>query len=114
MISVITLCYAVIITYVDIEHEQWPLFTWHPEDLNIKLSYLRNKKGLLLGRMKRLWLEVSGLISSSNNVDGIVGLMLDATQSYKRPLTNECPLSHWLQRSLPYHCWKVAYRSSPM
>ena len=116
------------------EHEQWPHFTWRAEALSVKLAYVRNKQGRLLGRMerlgleirkessfktlttdiikstaiegeylnreevrsslaRRLGLEVSGLISSSRNVDGIVDIMLDATQSYKTPLTKERLLS---------------------
>lgn len=36
---------------------------------------------------KRLGLEISGLVSSDRNVDGVVDMMLDATQHYDKPLT---------------------------
>ena len=38
---------------------------------------------------RRLGLEIAGLIGSARNVDGIVDMMLDATQSYEKPLTEE-------------------------
>lgn len=36
---------------------------------------------------RRLGLEIAGLRPSDRNVDGVVEMMLDATQSYSRPLT---------------------------
>jgi Fic family protein len=38
---------------------------------------------------RRLGLEVSGLVASSRNVEGVVEMMLDATQNYRQPLTTE-------------------------
>ena len=38
---------------------------------------------------RRLGIEVAGLVVSARNVDGIVEMMLDATQRYKLPLTEE-------------------------
>lgn len=38
---------------------------------------------------RRLGLNVAGLVSSSRNVDGIVEIMLDATQKFPNPLTKE-------------------------
>jgi Fic family protein len=38
---------------------------------------------------RHLGLEVAGLVSSARNVDGIVEMMLDATQRYETPLTEE-------------------------
>lgn len=38
---------------------------------------------------RRLGLEFSGLVDSPRNVDGIVEMMLDATQNYTLPLTKE-------------------------
>lgn len=38
---------------------------------------------------RRLGLEVAGLVSSARNIDDIVDMMLDATQSYEKPLTEE-------------------------
>ena len=37
----------------------------------------------------RLGINVAGLVPSSHNVDGIVEMMLDATQDFSRPLTKE-------------------------
>ena len=36
---------------------------------------------------RRLGIEVSGLVPSDRNVDGIVEMMLDATQNYDKPMT---------------------------
>ncbi|MCC6371077.1 MAG: Fic family protein [Bacteroidia bacterium] len=38
---------------------------------------------------KRLGLDIAGLVPSDRDVDGVVELMLDATQNYKKPLTRE-------------------------
>ncbi len=38
---------------------------------------------------RRLGLDVAGLISSSRDVDGVVEMMLDATQKFKEPLTSD-------------------------
>ncbi|MDR3365111.1 MAG: Fic family protein [Clostridiales Family XIII bacterium] len=38
---------------------------------------------------RRLGLKASGLVPSSRNIDGLVEMMLDATQNYKQPLTAE-------------------------
>jgi Fic family protein len=38
---------------------------------------------------RHLGMEISGLVSSDRNVDGVVEMMLDATQHYERPLTVE-------------------------
>ncbi len=38
---------------------------------------------------RRLGMEISGLISSDRHVDGIVEMMLDATQNYNKPLTKK-------------------------
>jgi Fic family protein len=43
---------------------------------------------------RRLGLEIAGLIPTSRHVDGIVEMMLDATQQYTKPLTKE-RLFHW-------------------
>ena len=34
-------------------------------------------------------LDVAGLVNSARNIDGIVEMMLDATQRYEKPLTEE-------------------------
>lgn len=38
---------------------------------------------------RRLGIEVAGLVSSARNIDSIVDMMLDATQNYEIPLTEE-------------------------
>lgn len=38
---------------------------------------------------RRLGLEVSGLVDSPRNVDGVVEMMLDATQNYTLAITDE-------------------------
>jgi Fic family protein len=38
---------------------------------------------------RKLGLEVSGLVDSPRNVDGVVEMMLDATQNYMQPITSE-------------------------
>lgn len=38
---------------------------------------------------RRLGMDVAGLVSSDRNVEGVVELMLDATQNYDKPLTKE-------------------------
>jgi len=38
---------------------------------------------------RRLGMDIAGLVSASRNVEGIVEMMLDATQSFSKPLTKE-------------------------
>lgn len=38
---------------------------------------------------RRLGIETAGLVSSSRNIEGVVEMMLDATQRYDEPLTEE-------------------------
>jgi Fic family protein len=38
---------------------------------------------------RRLGMEIAGLIPSDRNVDGVVEMMLDATQCFEKPLTDE-------------------------
>jgi len=38
---------------------------------------------------RRLGIETAGLVSSARNIEGIVEMMLDATQRYEQPLTEE-------------------------
>lgn len=49
---------------------------------------------------RKLGLEVAGLVASNRNIDGIVELMLDATQNFKQPLTTE-RLFHWHKSLFP-------------
>lgn len=48
-----------------------------------------NKQQVRSSIARRLGLDVAGLVSSSRNIDGIVDMMLDATQCYENPLTEE-------------------------
>ncbi|GAI78295.1 unnamed protein product, partial [marine sediment metagenome] len=43
---------------------------------------------------KRLGMEISGLLPSDRDVEGVVEMMLDATQNYEQPLTKE-RLCNW-------------------
>ena len=38
---------------------------------------------------RRLGMDIAGLISSDRNVDGVVEMMLDATQQFDKPLTSD-------------------------
>jgi Fic family protein len=38
---------------------------------------------------RRLGLDVAGLVSSSRNIDGVVEMMLDASQNFRQPLTSD-------------------------
>jgi Fic family protein len=38
---------------------------------------------------RRLGIEVAGLISSDRNIEGVVEMMLDATQNFHKPLTED-------------------------
>ena len=53
------------------------------EGENLPLSEVRSSVA------KRLGIEIAGVVSSSRNVDGIVEIMLDATQNYTKPLTKD-------------------------
>ncbi|HPB57213.1 MAG TPA: Fic family protein [Bacteroidales bacterium] len=52
-----------------------------------------NKAQVRSSIARRLGIEVGGLVSSARNIDGIVDMMLDATQNYDQPLTEERLLS---------------------
>lgn len=47
---------------------------------------------------RRLGIETHGLVPSSHYVDGVVEMMLDATQNYRFPLTDETAV--WLAQCL--------------
>jgi Fic family protein len=38
---------------------------------------------------RRLGINIAGLVSANRNVEGVVEMMLDATQNYQKPLTNK-------------------------
>jgi Fic family protein len=48
-----------------------------------------NKQQVRSSIARRLGLEVAGLVNSDRSIDGIVEMMLDATQCYENPLTEE-------------------------
>jgi Fic family protein len=48
-----------------------------------------NKDQVRSSIARRLGLEVSGMVDSPRNVDGVVEMMLDATQNYMQPITTE-------------------------
>lgn len=48
-----------------------------------------NKEQVRSSIARRLGLEITGLVNSARNIDGIVDMMLDATQNYEKPLTEE-------------------------
>lgn len=48
-----------------------------------------NKDQVRSSIARKLGLEVSGLVDSPRNVDGVVEMMLDATQNYMRPIATE-------------------------
>ncbi|KAA6334331.1 Adenosine monophosphate-protein transferase SoFic [termite gut metagenome] len=48
-----------------------------------------NKDQVRSSIARRLGIEVGGMVASPRNVDGVVEMMLDATQNYSSPLTNE-------------------------
>lgn len=48
-----------------------------------------NKQQVRSSIARRLGLDVAGLVNSARNIDGIVEMLLDATQRYEKPLTEE-------------------------
>lgn len=112
------------------EYKNWTKFSWHADKLAFKLSDVRHRQGLLLGKMKglgfelkqeaslntltndvikssaiegqnlnfeevrssiaiKLGIDIGGLAPVSRNVEGIVEMMLDATQNFNIPLTKK-------------------------
>lgn len=49
---------------------------------------------------RRLGMNIAGLVPAGRNVDGVVEMMLDATQNYLQPLTEE-RLSGWHSALFP-------------
>ena len=68
---------------------------------------------------RRLGINTAGLVSSPRNVDGVVEMMLDATQNFKKPLTEE-RLFSWHAALFPtgysgmYKIEVAQYRSEEM
>src|ERR1051325_2972480 len=90
------------------ESLEWPKFRWDQTALTEKLAAVRHRQGRLIGRMEGLGFplrseavlqtltqdvlkssEIGGLTPADGHVEGIVEMMLDATQKYKEPLTDE-------------------------
>ncbi len=106
----------------------WPQFTWSNEAIIALLSDVRNKQGLLTGKMqaigfdlqdetyletlsqdviksseiegefletqqvrssiaRKLGIDIGGLVDSDRHVDGIVDMMMDATQHWQKALS---------------------------
>ncbi len=53
---------------------------------------------------RRLGMDISGLVEADRDVEGVVEMMLDATQNYTRPLTAE--------RLFDWHAAKIIARRS--
>lgn len=59
---------------------------------------------------RRFGIDIGGLTPVSRNVEGVVEMMLDATQRYAEPLRLACrPLSYWLRGITPHHRGRVAH-----
>ncbi len=112
------------------EHAEWPDFEWDAAGLQTLLSEVRNRQGIVVGKMgalgfelvnqanleiltqdvlksseiegevlnpaqvrssiaRRLGLEISGLVHSDRNVDGVVEMMVDATTNFSVPLSKD-------------------------
>jgi Fic family protein len=97
----------------------WPKFIWDHGKIAVLLGSVRNRQGRLMGRMealglalrtealleiegevldadqvrssiaRRLGLDIAGLVSSDRHVDGVVEMMLDATQNFNEKLTKD-------------------------
>ena len=52
-------------------------------------GYILNKEQVRSSVARRLGFERSGLISSDRNIDAVVEMMIDATQNYDKPLTQQ-------------------------
>lgn len=50
-----------------------------------KLNYEQVRSSIA----RRLGINIAGLVSANRNVEGVVEMMLDATQNYRKPLTNK-------------------------
>ena len=112
------------------EHSHWPQLQWDHSAITSPLAQVRNRQGLLLGKMqslgfplqknalletltldvvksseiegallpnntvrssiaRKLGLDIAGLVPSDRHVDGVVEMILDATQNFSSSLTKE-------------------------
>lgn len=65
---------------------------------------------------RKLGLNVAGMVSSSRDIDGVVEMMLDATQNFQQPLSSErlfcmagSSFSHRKKRNGSYHRGELAH-----
>jgi hypothetical protein len=68
------------------QYKNWTDFKWDNSKLLPLLANVRHLQ-VRSSIARRLGLEVSGMIDSPRNVDGVVEMMLDATQNDMNPLT---------------------------
>lgn len=112
------------------QKSEWPHFIWDSKSIISSLSQVRNKQGLLTGKMEalgfnlqnetyfetlsqdvlksseiegeildtqqvrssiaqKLGIDIGGIVESGRDVDGIVEMMLDATQNWNQELNSE-------------------------
>ncbi len=73
------------------QQENWPNFIWNIEELSDLLAKVRNKQGRLIGKMETLGFDLQNEafletlttdIIKSNEMEGIVDMMLDATRNF--------------------------------
>ncbi len=83
---------------------------------------LLDKEQVRSSLARRLGMDVAGLVPADRNVEGVVEMMLDATQNYTTPLTNErlfawhaalFPTGHSGMRKIIVGAWR-AKASGPM
>ena len=123
------------------ETEDWPNFKWDLEQVVSLLSDVRNKQGILKGKMeaigfklqneayletlsldvlktseiegeildtqqvrssiaRKLGIDIGGLVESNGDVEGIVEVMMDATQNWQKELNDE-RLFNWHSALFP-------------
>ena len=65
---------------------------------------------------RRLGMDIGALTYADRNVEGVVEMMLDATQNYEKPLASRTsfwlacvPISYWLQRNASHQHWYLAH-----
>ncbi|MGB5086550.1 MAG: Fic family protein [Methylocystis silviterrae] len=83
---------------------------------------LLDKEQVRSSLARRLGMDVAGLVPADRNVEGVVEMMLDATQNYTTPLTNErlfawhaalFPTGHSGMRKITAGAWRTK-ASGPM
>ena len=78
-----------------------------------KLDYYQVRSSIA----RRLGINIAGLVPSNRNVEGVVEMMLDATQNYQKPLTNKrlfgwhsalFPTGHSGMHKIEVGCYRTA------